>query len=149
MDRQIIIKPRIYVTELIDTAQQYVVPDGVIHKFRRQSPKKTKKTSSMKPNEKLEKVIEFKRSFISITYKDSSIYTKIAKSMDIIFLRGKAKPLEINGCMICFYNIKEILASLASKKNVVNKDFLNSLTKQIYTILKVKDVKNQKELDNN
>jgi len=97
--------------------------------------------------QKLDKIVEFKRSFGSMSPKDWNIYTKFAKRIDVFLLTGKnVKIYEKNDYKIVFHTRKDLYTMLRKKVTPKNKAKIESVIKDIEIIIRGKNNTQQKPL---
>ena len=126
---------------------KYAIPDSIVHDFAKEPLKVIGKTVYLDDGQKLDMLIDFKRSFGGVDIKEWEIYTKMAKKLNIYILKGDYRLVyEKNGCLITFYSKVDLIDQLKMKKNPTNKDKIEFLIKKIHAIDRRLDIETQTEI---
>jgi len=141
-----IVNPIIYNTMLKGDRKEFRRPDGIMHDFSNSPVKRIGRRIYLDENQQIEGIVDFKRSYGSMRHKDWTIYTKLAKKMDIFLLKGKHKSCEVNGCKITFYSKDDLILFLRNKITPVTKIRIESLIEKIEMLNRGVDSTTQKTI---
>ena len=116
-----------------DFEGDYIIPDIIIHDFGRSPIKLKGKSIKMKRGEKLDEIIDFKRSYGSLKPKVWAKYPKVAKKIKFYLLKEgtKIQPTEQDGCKISFHSKNELIQELREKRDQFNEERINTLIRKI------------------
>ena len=114
--------------------KKWVVPDGITHNFDKIPLKKNQSAIFLTKEQKLDKLIDFKRSFGAMTKKDWKIYPKLTKNIDIILLKGNNRTYQVKNCQIRFISKRKFIQSLREKITPSTKEQIEILIGKIQAI---------------
>ncbi|NVM01378.1 MAG: hypothetical protein HWN67_03530 [Candidatus Helarchaeota archaeon] len=116
----------------------FVIPDGIKNDFNKNPIKIEGKNIYLKKGEKLDRILEFKRSKRGIQKKDKEIYSKIANNIDFYLLKSRPIVTEENwnGCKVTYHTKEELINLLKDlrKRKSERENEINSLISEIYNI---------------
>lgn len=127
-------EPRIYYTVLESNKWKYIRPDGIVHDFTKTRLKRIKKGIYLRNGEKVDKIVEFKRTFGSMKPKDWHIYSNLANNLDIFLLIGNSNSYKVNNSKITFYSLKDLISFLRKNITLQVKSKIQPLIKQLRAI---------------
>lgn len=85
--------------------------------------------------QRLDKIVEYKRSFHALEEKDWELYTKVCKEMDVYLLKGEhTHSIFKNGCKITFYSKNDLIGNLKDEINEINHTRIKKLIEEIEDI---------------
>ncbi|NVM52657.1 MAG: hypothetical protein HWN66_03055 [Candidatus Helarchaeota archaeon] len=120
----------------LESTESYLIPDGIVHNLAEKPIKLKGKSIFLKRGQKLDEIIEFKRSYGGIKPKDWAKYPKIAKKIKFYLLKGGVNipPVEIHGCKISFHSKKELITELKMRANPSNRSKINKTIQKIFSL---------------
>lgn len=148
IDKSIKIEKKIYHPIFQDKNKESVVPDGIKHDFDQRPLKVTKAGIFLNEGQRLDEILELKRTYGSKEEKDEEYYPRFAKQITYFLLIGNSNipDEEKYGCKITYRSVDELIDKLKDKINPQNQEKITGLIQDLYFLKKGLDKKNQKDL---